>query len=195
MLTKAISLILLHHFILYDLTICRFMVLIRHHHLLLFHLLGGHMLLLLQLFSFDRGLNILSLNTICVLFLWLPVWRLHWLTVKFRCSLRGTLLFNDRHYLSSSVRCLFELFQDFLFHRCEVCFEWLFHAHTASYVHFTAISFVENRLIFTWPLQVARSCLTLQMPTRLRMTRFAVLSEVHEVVVVQLLDIFKFERQ
>ena len=169
------------------------MVLIRHHHLLLFHLYGGHLLLLLQLFSFDRGLNILSLNTICVLFLWLPVWRLHRLTVEFRCSLRGALLFNDWHYLSSSVRCFFELFQDFLFHRCEVWFKWL--SHASSYVHFTAISFVENRLIFTWPLQVARSCLTLQMPTRLRMTGLAVLSEVHEVVVVQLLDIFKFERQ
>ena len=194
-LTKAISLILLHHFILYNLTFSRFMILISHHHLLLFHLLGGHLLLLLLLFSSNGSLNILCLNTIWILFLCLPLRRPHWLTVEFGSRLRRALLFNDRLYLSSSTCSLFELLEDFLFHRCEIWLERLFHAHSTSYVHFPAFSLVENRLIGRLPLQVARSSLSLQIATRLIMRRFARLPEIHEVVVVQLLDIFKFERQ
>ena len=168
------------------------MVLIRHHHLLLFHLVGDHLLLLLLLLCCNCSLHILCLLTIRVLFLWLPGRRLHRLTVEFRCSLRRALLFYNGCYLSSPGRCFLELFKDFLFHRCEVCLKGLFHAHTTCYVHFTAVSFVENWLILRWPLQVARSRLALQIPIRLRMSGFAVLSEVHEVVVVQFLDIFKF---
>ena len=194
-LTKTISLILLHHFILYDLVFCRFMVLICHHQLLLFHLCGNHLLLLLLLLSFNCCLHILCLKTIWVLFLLLSVRWFHRLTVEFGRRLRGTLLFNNWRYLSSPCCCLLELFEDFLFHGCEVCLKRLLHAHAACYVHFSAWSSVENWLIWGWPLQVARSSLSLQMATRLRMRGFAVFPEVHKVVVVQFLDIFKFERQ
>ena len=152
MLTIAISLILLHHLLLSALTLCWFVVLISHHHLLFFHLLDGHLLLLLLLFNCNRSLHTLYLLSTWVLFLRLPGRWLHRLRVEFGRRLRRALLFNNRDYLSSPSRCLLELLQDFLLHRCEICLKGLFHAHTTCYVHFTARASVENRLILSWLL-------------------------------------------